>query len=260
MCAAASSTERCRHGFAVVQEASRATNRNETIPFRFGSPGSHDNGHVKKSRGKRPSFTARPAVPAVGPGAVVHRNPTQGDPRATVRAFEPTPTTNGRVVQVRDWIVAIVTAIGLPLALIGLLLTYISLERDTLRFEYTTSSELCASVSRANAAVTGVLTNTGRMPITVVGFAPEGGDTVARSFEWIDLLDRDLTVRRDIPVLLEPGRAVVVRAWSSDSTIKVPFGVWRSDGVLQEPELARPVPDTPAISAAKETLDHCPSA
>ncbi|WP_096359325.1 hypothetical protein [Microbacterium sp. TPU 3598] len=100
-----------------------------------------------------------------------------------------------------------------------------------------------------------VITNTGRLPITVVGIW--NGDPEGDHFSWIRLEDPDDT-GRDAAVELAVGQAIAVHILSPGNTVLSWSEVLTSDGKTRELTSIRPpaVP-TLAVERAYSALPSC---
>lgn len=92
--------------------------------------------------------------------------------------------------------------------------------------------------------MSGLLTNTGRVPITVLGLLDEWNEPVP--YEWVPASDlTDVAPSRD-PFLMSPGEAVLFRVCLTEgmSPIFLP-SVVLSDGTTKSPEYVEEAPMMP---------------
>ncbi|MFT4147770.1 MAG: hypothetical protein QM632_03120 [Micrococcaceae bacterium] len=195
---------------------------------------------------------------------------------------------NGKNLFKKMWDLVKEVAIGASiLTLIGLYLTWQGLEKDTLTIQF--SVDLGGRVTESNGRMkiyqeqVFVLTNTGRQPITVIDFSPKGkGDSLAKSFEWIDLTDvtEEAVIKphQDAPFKLDPGEAKIVKVCPEPEypeqdpfaylnkgdvpylSVTIPYWVLRSDGELRQPvdKTSLDISVEPkALQKAKEAFSRC---
>jgi hypothetical protein len=131
--------------------------------------------------------------------------------------------------------------------------------RDQLTATFTTGLAACITadgtqVTASANVVDTVVTNTGRLPITVIRVW-DGG--TAESFSWMRLDDRS-SLGTDTAVELGVGQAIAVRVFTLGNTVRTPLAVLTSDGVQRDLERLAPAAESaPAVEAAYAALPSC---
>lgn len=159
--------------------------------------------------------------------------------------------------------------LSLVVGVVALWPAFEGLQRDDLRVQYATSLANCTKVVtrdghldlEISAYQSALLSNVGRMPITVLDFAPTGGTSRSLRFQWLAPEDGAGTVHEEEPVVLQAGQSVAVRVWSASGTILYPFAVWRSDGKVLQAQIGenRTLDPPGVVIKAYQAMATCPN-
>lgn len=139
---------------------------------------------------------------------------------------------------IASWIGGVVAVLSLVAGALGTWFTYVSLTKEEISQLVVDDAPVSADITLSGdgppaiaSNLTVVLTNTGRLPITIVDLrnvpGPEAVET--RGMEWIRLEDSENTIGEG-PFLLSPGEAVVVTVSFPSKTFYLPLQVVQSDG------------------------------
>lgn len=133
--------------------------------------------------------------------------------------------------------------------------------RDHLAGTFTAPMAACVGVNDAmEISATGnvvdiVITNTGRLPITIVNVW--NGNSEGDHFAWARVEDSAMT-GVDLGVELNVGQAIAVRVFSPGNVSGWPLIVLTSDGVTRElHDVPTPAEPTSAIESAYAVLPEC---